>query len=147
MNNNHLKFPGSLRLSHPSFLLKTLPCQDPKNTASGVRGRCGETTVAYHRSRDSNIADFLRRVHQFLTDYQRRVEAIESFVFMHCVGIQLEKNFSNSRAEALTGVSITVHRHVDILSSTHVKSLLRNFSYAISADSDHPPSPSPCLLS
>jgi len=38
-----------------------------------------------------------------LKDYERRLEGIESFVYMHCVGIQLEKHCSKARSKALSG--------------------------------------------
>lgn len=38
-----------------------------------------------------------------MKDYERRLEGIESFVYMHCVGIQLEKHCSKARSKALSG--------------------------------------------
>ena len=39
---------------------------------------------------------------KLLKDYERRLEGIESFVYMHCVGIQLEKHCSKARSKALS---------------------------------------------
>jgi len=64
-------------------------------------GRCGELLVDYQRVRDAEVAVFLARINQLLADYHKRVEMIESFVYMHCVGIQLEKHYSQLRSEAL----------------------------------------------
>lgn len=64
-------------------------------------GKCGELFVAYQQVRDADIAILLARTNQLLADYHKRVEMIESFVYMHCVGIQLEKHYSKERSEAL----------------------------------------------
>ena len=64
-------------------------------------GKCGELLVAYQQVRDADIAILLARTNQLLADYHKRVEMIESFVYMHCVGIQLEKHYSKERSEAL----------------------------------------------
>lgn len=64
-------------------------------------GKCGELLVAYQQVRDADIAILLARINQLLADYHKRVEMIESFVYMHCVGIQLEKHYSKERSEAL----------------------------------------------
>ena len=40
---------------------------------------------------------------KLLNEYEQRLEGIESFVYMHCVGIQLEKHCSKRRAKALSG--------------------------------------------
>jgi hypothetical protein len=45
----------------------------------------------------------LSRVLKLLREYEQRLEGIESFVYMHCVGIQLEKHCSKVRAKALSG--------------------------------------------
>ena len=47
------------------------------------------------------LQSFLARINQLLADYQKRVEMIESFVYMHCVGIQLEKHYSQLRSDSL----------------------------------------------
>ena len=64
-------------------------------------GKCGELLVDYQRARDAEVAVLLARINQLLADYHKRVEMIESFVYMHCVGIQLEKHYSQLRSEAL----------------------------------------------
>ena len=40
---------------------------------------------------------------KLLKDYEHRLEGIESFVYMHCVGIQLEKHCSRARSKSLAG--------------------------------------------
>ena len=39
-----------------------------------------------------------------LENYHQRLENIESYVYMQCVGIQLEKHFSQQRSESLAGM-------------------------------------------
>jgi hypothetical protein len=64
-------------------------------------GKCGELLVSYQQVRDAEVAVLLARTNQLLADYHKRLEMIESFVYMHCVGIQLEKHYSQMRSEAL----------------------------------------------
>ena len=45
----------------------------------------------------------ISRVLKLLSEYEQRLEGIESFVYMHCVGIQLERHCSKRRAKALSG--------------------------------------------
>jgi len=63
---------------------------------------CGHFARSYIDRRDSGETVLLSRIDNLLRDYERRVEGIESFVYMHCVGIQLEKHFSKERSEAVT---------------------------------------------
>ena len=56
-------------------------------------GKCGELLVSYQQVRDTEVAVLLARTNQLLADYHKRLEMIESFVYMHCVGIQLEKHY------------------------------------------------------
>lgn len=65
------------------------------------KGRCGAAMRAYMDSRDADAAMFLDKLDLQLKQYKARVETIESFVYMQCVGIQLEKHFSKARANAL----------------------------------------------
>jgi len=66
------------------------------------RGNCGVVIYGYFNIRDSAIEELLDSLEAELEDYRKRVENIESYVYMQCVGIQLEKHFSKKRAEALT---------------------------------------------
>ena len=59
--------------------------------------------MAYQRVRESGTPLLLTRTAQLLKEYENRIQGIESFVFVHCVGIQLEKHFSKLRAHALAG--------------------------------------------
>lgn len=52
---------------------------------------------------DAGVDLVLSRMSEILEEYQVRVESIESFVYMQCVGIQLEKHFSQRRSQALAG--------------------------------------------
>ena len=45
----------------------------------------------------------ISRVLKLLNEYEQRLEGIECFVYMHCVGIQLERHCSKRRAKALSG--------------------------------------------
>ena len=56
-------------------------------------GRCGEHLIEYQKVREADVAVLLARMNQLLADYHRRVEGIESCVYMSCVGIQLEKHY------------------------------------------------------
>ena len=64
-------------------------------------GRCKEVAMAYINSRDAEVKSFLDEVSSLLNAYHDRVESVESFVYMQCVGIQLEKHFSKVRADSL----------------------------------------------
>ena len=52
-------------------------------------------------TKDSNTAWLLSCMSELLNDYQDRVQQVESYVYMECVGIQLERHFSEKRAAAL----------------------------------------------
>ena len=64
---------------------------------SAERAACVLSASARRR----RVAVLLARTNQLLADYHKRLEMIESFVYMHCVGIQLEKHYSQMRSEAL----------------------------------------------
>jgi hypothetical protein len=76
---------------------------ESKKVSMKPKARCGEATLAYFDVRDSDSDEFLNKLERQLKDYKARVESIESYVYMQCVGIQLEKHFSKKRAEALAG--------------------------------------------
>merc|ERR1719356_144404 len=66
------------------------------------RRNCGEAARQYLKKRDNQTNVLLSRVIKLLEDYELRLEGIESFVYMHCVGIQLEKHCSKARSKALS---------------------------------------------
>jgi len=70
------------------------PSQDRRN--------CGETARQYLKKRENQANILISRIVKLLKDYERRLEGIESFVYMHCVGIQLEKHCSRARSKALS---------------------------------------------
>ena len=67
--------------------------KDPKS--------CGKILEDYLEAKDSSMDWLLENLGQLLKDYNERVECIESFVYMECVGIQLEKHCSQERASKL----------------------------------------------
>jgi len=66
------------------------------------RRRCGEATKFYLKKRDSQAGILISRISKLLNEYERRLEGIECFVFMHIVGIQLERHCSVVRAKSLS---------------------------------------------
>mmetsp|Transcript_3186 Transcript_3186/g.4725 ORF Transcript_3186/g.4725 Transcript_3186/m.4725 type:complete len:1048 (+) Transcript_3186:434-3577(+) len=98
--------PKSTRPSLKILEKAGIPVDDPAGWLTEASrgksgGRCGVHTEAYFNSRDSSVEELLDKLEAELKDYKKRVESIESYVYMQCVGIQLEKNFSKKRAEAL----------------------------------------------
>jgi hypothetical protein len=78
---------------------------NPTNVSSKTaftQGRVGDLAVAYMNARDSQTEWLLSSISELLHEYNERIEVVESFVYMECVGIQLEKHFSQKRAQALT---------------------------------------------
>jgi hypothetical protein len=67
------------------------------------RRNCGEAARQYLKKRDNQACSLLSHMVKLLQDYEHRLEGIESFVYMHCVGIQLEKHCSRARSKALSG--------------------------------------------
>ena len=65
------------------------------------RGRCGELTMQYTDLKNSATDTLLDTLSDMLENYKQRLENIESYVYMQCVGIQLEKHFSQQRSESL----------------------------------------------
>jgi hypothetical protein len=74
-----------------------------KGALGTKQGECGNFANAYIEGRDSQTDWLLSSLSGLLNDYTARVEVVESFVYMECVGVQLEKHFSQKRTEALTG--------------------------------------------
>ena len=89
---------------------------DPAGWKSNDRGSCGNALNAYIETRDSGTEWLLESLGELLKEYTNRVEAIESFVYMECVGIQLEKHFSQARAAALTAFE----KKTDITSAINI---------------------------
>lgn len=73
------------------------------NSQRKRRGRCGELTVSYTDLKNSGTETLIETLSELLDSYSQRLESIESYVYMQCVGIQLEKHFSQQRSEALAG--------------------------------------------
>jgi len=63
--------------------------------------RLGELFSRYADDRDKDIHSFLAASSEMLEGYFSKIEIVESFVYMHCVGLQLEKFFSDRRSNAL----------------------------------------------
>jgi len=72
------------------------------NQPNQQRRNCGEAARQYLKKRDNQASILISRIVKLLKDYERRLEGIESFVYMHCVGIQLEKHCSRARSKALS---------------------------------------------
>ena len=67
-----------------------------------TQGRVGDLALRYISVRDTQVEWLLDSLNGLLNEYYQRVEAIESYVYMECLGIQLEKHFSAKRAGALS---------------------------------------------
>lgn len=89
---------------------------DPAGWKNNGRGSCGNALNTYVETRDSGTEWLLESLGELLKEYSHRVEAIESFVYMECVGIQLEKHFSQARASALTAFE----KKTDITSAINI---------------------------
>ena len=74
-----------------------------KDKAGSARGDCGTTAQVYINNRDSQTEWLLSNISGLLNEYTQRVEVVESFVYMECVGVQLEKHFNKKRTDALSG--------------------------------------------
>jgi hypothetical protein len=90
--------------------------QKNQGTSKLPRGQVGERALAYFKARDAQTDWLLSSLHDLLVSYFDRVEVIEGFVYMECVGIQLEKHFSHKRASALTAFE----RKTDITAAMNV---------------------------
>ena len=106
--------PASL----PAHLMERegIDLSDPAGWNSNGRGSCGNALNSYIETRDSGTEWLLESLGELLKEYSNRVEAIESFVYMECVGIQLEKHFSQARASALTAFE----KKTDITSAINI---------------------------
>lgn len=70
---------------------------------SEAKEHCGLASLGYVQKKDSQTDLLLDNLSDLLNEYSKRVEVVESFVYMECVGVQLEKFFSQKRAQALAG--------------------------------------------
>jgi hypothetical protein len=106
------------RPSLPSKLLAAegIDVSDPNGWRSNDPGTCGNSINAYIETRDSGTEWLLESLGELLKEYNQRVEAVESFVYMECVGIQLEKHFSQARATALAAFE----KKTDITSAINI---------------------------
>lgn len=77
---------------------------------------CGGAINAYMDARDSSTEWLMESLGELLKDYNKRLEAVESFVYMECVGIQLEKHFSQTRAANLSAFE----KKTDITSAINI---------------------------
>ena len=86
-----------------------------RNRSSGT-GNVGDLFFAYMEARDSRTECLLDNLTDLLREYQDRVEMVEGYLFMQCVGIKLEKYFNEKRTKALTAFE----RKTDITSAMNV---------------------------
>ncbi len=102
----------------PARLLESegIDLSDPAGWRSHENGSCGNSVTAYMETRDSGTEWLLESLGELLKEYNQRVEAVESFVYMECVGIQLEKHFSQARATALAAFE----KKTDITSAINI---------------------------
>ena len=92
------------------------------------RRRCGEATKFYLKKRDNQASILISRISKLLNEYERRLEGIECFVYMHIVGIQLERHCSVVRAKSLSGkfdlLNIFISSITSPLWQTHIDQTL-----------------------
>ena len=102
----------------PTQLLENegIDLSDPAGWKRNDLGTCGGGLTSYLNTRDSGTEWLLESLSELLKAYLERVEMIESFVYMECVGIQLEKHFSHVRATALTAFE----KKTDITSAINI---------------------------
>jgi hypothetical protein len=110
--------PSDSQTPFPTHLLQKegINLSDPAGWKSNEKGTCGGGLVLYLETRDSGTEWLLQSLGDLLKLYHERVEMIESFVYMECVGIQLEKHFSHARATALTAFE----KKTDITSAINI---------------------------
>jgi hypothetical protein len=94
---------------------KGIPCNDPMGWRR-QQGGCGGAVMTYMDARDAGVDWLLNSFADLLKEYYHRVESVESFVYMECVGIQLEKHFSQRRAAALAAFE----KKTDITSAINI---------------------------
>eukprot|EP00521_Asterionellopsis_glacialis_P009975 CAMPEP_0195290276 /NCGR_PEP_ID=MMETSP0707-20130614/6203_1 /TAXON_ID=33640 /ORGANISM="Asterionellopsis glacialis, Strain CCMP134" /LENGTH=234 /DNA_ID=CAMNT_0040350383 /DNA_START=6 /DNA_END=710 /DNA_ORIENTATION=+ len=60
------------------------------------RGRCRELVEDYFENKDYDLKYFLKDFMYYLEDYQDRVAAMENFVYMRTVCVQIESHFEKT---------------------------------------------------
>ena len=105
---------GKNQVDSPELLAAGIKLNDP---AGWLRPEaCGGAVKSYVETRESGTEWLLDSLGELLKEYSQRVEAVESFVYMECVGIQLEKHFSQTRATALAAFE----KKTDITSAINI---------------------------
>mmetsp|Transcript_31429 Transcript_31429/g.75794 ORF Transcript_31429/g.75794 Transcript_31429/m.75794 type:complete len:480 (-) Transcript_31429:278-1717(-) len=89
---------------------------DPLGWLQRSSRTCGGEIANYMNAREAGTGWLINSLVELLKDYNERVESIESFVYMECVGIQLEKHFSQHRATALAAFE----KKTDITSAINI---------------------------
>lgn len=74
---------------------KRSPSKDNTQTCQG------DWLLQYLQTRDAQLEWLLSSLSDLLQDYYHRVEVVEGYVYMECVGIQLEKSFNLRRTKTL----------------------------------------------
>ena len=100
---NFLMFCNFFVITHIEILSKYVKMLGSKTKVED-QGNCGKVAVSYFKVREANVSDLLSRISRMLREYVKRVEGIESFVYMHCVGIQVEKHFEKKRLDLVEGM-------------------------------------------
>ena len=86
---------------HDSFGWLSISHKENHHDNNG--GCCGKVASKYENVRELGTLQLIEQLEELLKDQRDRVKRMESFVFMNCVGIQIEKHYSRSRSEALAG--------------------------------------------
>eukprot|EP00980_Cylindrotheca_fusiformis_P012643 scaffold3086_cov75-Cylindrotheca_fusiformis.AAC.9 len=108
--NRSMELPVDVLRKHGIHL------KDPSGWLQRSVGSCGGNLATYLKAREAGSEWLLNSLGDLLKDYTQRVEAVESFVYMECVGIQLEKHFSQARATALAAFE----KKTDITSAINI---------------------------
>lgn len=88
---------------------------------------CRDKLQSYAAVKDLRTEELVTKLLEHFNSYRRRLEGIESYVYMGCVGIQLEKFYSQLRSEALaafeqktdinTAINIATRKRLPLLVS------------------------------
>jgi len=70
------------------------------------KGRCGQIASRYLETREKDTLKVLEQMNIMLIEQCKYIQCIDSFLYMHCVGIQIEKHYSKLRSDALAGKHI-----------------------------------------
>ena len=77
--------------------------QNQTNNSDTKGMMCGELAKKYFLKRDKGLSVLLKKFKTIIAEYDHRIDEIEGYVYMNCVGVQLEKHFSKKRADELAG--------------------------------------------